>query len=293
MNTELEDTLAEALRHKADTVPHSPMPRLGAARHARRWLVPVAAAAVAIAGVAGVAVAVQPTAEQPAPPAAAKPKPGTLGPGEVYYVRSESDDSGTLVHHELWQSPQRTGPWQRRVSGAHVVDQGPTSGRCFPAAEVSEERCTHPGSWFNPTVDFLATASTDPAEIARQLHAEAVQEERARIRSGDFVESDETYSEANLAYLELSYLGGTLYANGLPAAVSAALKKVVAGLPGIEVNPKATNLRGRHGTGYALRNVKGEPLTLIFDGDAYIGNAHSWVEHGAAPGLGKPPSRTF
>ena len=295
MTTDLEDSLGEALRNRASTVPHSPMPRLGSPRPARHgWVVPVAAAVVALAGVAGVAVALQSGAEPPAAPAAstaAKPAPGALAPGEVYYSREESGDGGTVIRRELWQSPQRTGPWQERVEGADV--RGPAAGRCYPAAKPADEQCTRSGSWFNPTVDFLAKASRDPALIARQLHAEAVEEEQDRIDSGDFTESDETFSEANLAYLALTYLQGTLTANGMPADVEAALHQVVAHLPGVEVNPNAKNLHGERGTGYSLRDFKDRPLTVIFAGDKYIGSPTTAVEHGAAPGLGKAPSRMF
>src|SRR5262245_52441856 len=110
MNTELEDTLTDALRSRAGAVPPSRMPRLGvraaASRPARRgWLVPVAAAAVAAAGIGAAALTLAPPdAGTSQAPAATAPSPAEPQPGEVYYALTQSGTpGGVIIETELWQ----------------------------------------------------------------------------------------------------------------------------------------------------------------------------------------------
>lgn len=308
MNTELEDSLADALRARADAVPPSRMPPLGQAvvtdrRAPARRLVPlVAAAIVAVAvGAAAIvlapgddtsAIVVAPGDDTSAPSTAANP--AELAPGEVYYSLrlTEQGGGGAIMERQLWQPRDRTGAWSQRmaagrsiVDGRVVPDGGEVSSRpggvCYPAFETTDESCTAPASWFNPTVDFLATAPRDPATIGEQFHAAALAELERGNQSSD------------LAYLlELRMIGELLVGNGVPAELSSALRQVVAAIPGIEVTENMTNLTGAKGTGYSLPKPTGDPLTAIFNADGtYLGSPTESVRHGVAPGLGQPPSR--
>ncbi|MPZ82629.1 MAG: hypothetical protein GEV28_20410 [Actinophytocola sp.] len=311
MSADLEDTLTTALRAKASDVPASPMPRLGtgqvtAAPARRRWLVPVAAAVVAVVGIGGAALALAPGDSSAPTPITAAAGPDGLKPGEVYYSLSltSTGTNGVIVETQLWQPQDRTGAWQQKAVGGRSIEDGrvvpsedrveaPAGGECYPATKPSDASCTEPGAWFNPTLEFLANASHDPAVIKQQLWTEAVAEEKERTGpGGDFAPSAGTLSDENLTYLELNHLRGVLDGNGQPAELSAALKQVVASMSGIQVKENTANLVGERGTGYSLPNHEGELLTVVFDGEgAYLGSPTSAVSHGVAPGLGEAPSR--
>ncbi|GAB1511922.1 hypothetical protein [Actinophytocola sp. KF-1] len=289
MNADLEDALAEALRAKADAVPPTPMPRLGEPVRRTR-LVPVAASLFVAAAVVAAAVLFVPRDEQ-APPAAVTTTTTTAVPsdGGVYYsLRLSSIAGGKVIREtQLWQERERTGEWRQRVVDGSSIENGrvvpgpgrvdaPDGGACYPSLSATEELCTTPGTWMNPTVDFLATAPRDPATIAAQLHAEA-----AAV-------------SADLApVLELRAVGLLLGGNGVPEDLPGVLREVVAGLPGVEVVTDMADLTGRKGTGYRLPHPGGQ-VVVIFDGDdRYLGSPTEAVRHGIAPGLGEPPARMF
>lgn len=299
MNTELEDALTDALRAKADAVPNTPMPRLGAARARRSRLVPIAAAVIAVVAV-GVAAFVLVPGDDPANPAP-KPvpvaSPEVLAAGEVYYSLrlSAQADGQVIMEKQLWQPQDRAGEWRQQVAEGPLTKDGrvvPRSrieaspgGMCYPAFTATEPSCTAPASWFNPTPDFLATAPRDPETIGEQFHAAAV----AKVEHAHSLRAD-----IDLAYvLELKYIGELLAGNGVPAELSNALRQVVAAIPGITVTEDMANLTGQRGTGYSLAIAdQGRVLTVIFDADShYLGSPTEAVRHGVAPGLGQPPSR--
>ncbi|HYQ67505.1 hypothetical protein [Actinophytocola sp.] len=289
MNTELEDSLADALRAKANAVAPSRMPRLGRAAPARGRLVPLVAAAVAAVAIGGAAIVLAPGDAAPAVKVAT---PGALAPGEVYYsLRLTSQANGqAIMEKQLWQPRQRTGEWRQRMATGRTIENGRVvpagavtprpGGKCYPAYKVTDENCTAPGSWLNPTVDFLATAPRDPATIGEQFHAAAVAQ----------LEGDQS---GDLAYLvELRMIGELLAGNGVPPELSGALRQVVAAMPGIAVTEGMANLTGAQGTGYSLPKPKGNPQTVIFKADnTYLGSPTESIRHGIAPGLGQPPSR--
>jgi hypothetical protein len=296
MNTELEDSLADALRAKANAVPRSRMPRLGRATPARRGrLAPLVAAAVAtVTAVAVGAVAIALAPDDAAPePAVRVATPGQLAPGEVYYsLRLTSQANGqAIMERQVWQPRERTGEWRQRMALGQSIENGrvvPTGtvesrpgGRCYPAFEVTDENCAAPASWLNPTVDFLATAPRDPETIGQQFHAAVVAELRGTNQSGD------------LAYVvELRLIGELLAGNGVPPELAGALRQVVAAMPGIDVTEGMANLTGAQGTGYSLPKPKGGPQTVIFRADnTYLGSPTQSIRHGIAPGLDQPPSR--
>lgn len=286
MNTEI----TEALHARADAVPHSPMPRLGQATR-RRWPVPVAAAVAVVAAVGAVVVALS---GNDAPDKVATPPPATgLAPGEVYYTLRLTDIGAGHYFREtqLWQPPDRAGEWRQQVVGGQSIKDGrvvpggrldaPPGGVCYPATTATDKSCTAPGSWFNPTVDFVASAPRDPATIAEQLHAAALDVLRQNGQGEDLA-----------PMLELNRIGELLAGNGVPPELSAALRQVAAGLPGVTVTENTANLAGETGTGYSLPHPSAGTVTVIFDrDDHYIGSPTESVHHGIAPGLGRPPSR--
>jgi hypothetical protein len=300
MNTDLENDLAAALRHRAGEVPDMPCPPLTVApAPRRRWVMPVTAAAAVVAGLVAAGVVWLPGGgggEQDV----------TVGTApEVYYSRVVSKGPGPhFVELELWQGKGRTDEWRQDAVGGRTVKDGrvvpdgtvetggPTTGHCFPAATTADPECTAPGSWFSPTLDFLAGASRDPAEIANQLRDEAVAEEQRRTGpGGGFTVGNGTFSEENLAFLELNNVRLLLAGNGVPEDLVNALHEVVKQMPGIQVRPDMANLLGDKGTGYSLSDHKGKLLTLIFADGHYIGAPDQGVVHGFAPALGEPPSR--
>jgi hypothetical protein len=283
MNAELEDALTEALRAKADAVPRTPMPRLGAPVRRLR-LVPVAAAVLAVVAVGAAAFLFVPR-DEPTPPATVTTTVSSEG-GVYYSLRLSAIAGGRVVREtQLWQERERTGEWRQKVVDGAAIEDGrvvpgpglvgaPDGGACYPAFTATDESCTARGTWMNPTVDFLATAPRDPATIAAQLHAEAAD------------------VSADLApVLELRAVGLLLAGNGVPEDLPSVLREVVAGLPGVEVVPGMADLTGRKGTGYRLPHPGGEVVVIFDDDDRYLGSPKEAVRHGIAPGLGEPPSR--
>jgi hypothetical protein len=305
MSTDLENDLAAALRHRAGGVPVTPCPPLTAAAAPaprRGWVMPVTAAAAAVIGVVAAGVVLLPGGGDQQ-----KQQDTVVGQApEVYYSRIVTGVPGeNLAEVELWQGKARTDAWRQKIVGGvkvvagRVVPDGsitvlaPESGSCYPAETTTDERCTAPGSWFNPTVDFLANAPRDPEVIVQQLHDEAVAEEELRTApGGDFNADDKTFSDGNLAYLELNFLRPLLSGNGVPADLEVALRDAVKLLPGIQIQPDTANVLGEKGIGYSLPNYEGRLLTIIFDADGnYLGAPDQAVVHGFAPALGEPPTR--
>jgi hypothetical protein len=307
--TDLEQELRTALRSRAAEVPHSPMPRPApATQPARRGrLLPVAAAVVAAVGIAGAVVALTPDGHEGAPPpAVSRTDPYTLAPGEVYYLRTvRSDPYGErYTEMELWQSPRTTGPWRDRgvagtsVRDGRVVPSGEfaaqtTTGTCYPSTSAADISCKQPISWNNPTVEFLATASHDPAVLRRQLHAQAVAEAQQLINDGD-LSPELGLSERDLTLRVVSSVEAALSGNGVPPKLRAALHTVLTSLPGVRVREGVADRLGRRGTAYSFDETDypgAPPETLVFDGDVFLGTPVTAVVHGVAPGLGKAPSR--
>lgn len=306
--TDLEQELRTALRSRAAAVPHSPMPRPAPATQPTRRsrLLPVAAAVVAAAGIAGAVVALTPD-EPPAPPVSTTPAdPYTLRPGEVYYLISvHSDPEGErYTEQELWQSPQTTGPYRSQgvlgssVRDGRVVPSGEfaaqkQNGTCYPNTSAADVSCKQPVTWNNQTVEFLATASHDPAVLRRQLHAQAVTDAQQLINEGN-LNPELGLSERDLTLRVVSYVEMALSGNGVPPELRAALRTVLASLPGARVREGVADRLGRRGTAYSFDRIDypgAPPETLIFDGDLYLGTPVDAVVHGVAPGLGKAPSR--
>ena len=300
MTSDLEDAIADALRAKANAAPVPSMPPLGRAG-APAWprrLVPVAAVlAVAVAVGAALFVADRRDNAPAAPPAATSQAPtdGGLAPGEVYYqLRLTVQGTGPVIQErELWQPRERAGRWQQKVAMGTTIENGrvvpgvgqvgaPDGGVCYPAARATDETCTSRPDWFNPTVEFLATAPRDPATIGEQLHALSA----ALVAAGG--ESGEDLVNG----LTLRRIGELLAGNGVPPDLSAALREVAAALPGVTVTENMADLLGARGTGYSITHSRGGTVTVIFDAAGrYLGSPRDAVRHGVAPGLGQPPSR--
>jgi hypothetical protein len=307
MNTELEDTVSQALRARAGEVPHTPMPLLGAAttapaRPRRGWMVPVAAAGVVLLAV-GAAVLLGPGGDD-GPSQKVDVAQGVIAPGEVYYsLHLSAAGAGSYVERQVWQPQDPAADWKVESVIGQTIKDGRVvpgdgklqslKGECEDGTETEGKPCPGPAGWFNPTPEFLAVAPRDPAVIKQQLHDAAVAEEQKRTApGGGFSESSDSFSDANLAYLELNYLRGLLASNGVPVELSAALHQVIQDLPAIEVKNDVANLTGQRGTAYTLYDHKNQPLTVIFDAqNHYLGSPQESVHHGVAPAVGQPPSR--
>jgi hypothetical protein len=280
----VEDDLVAALHARADAVPHSPMPPLGTPRAQRKWLMPVAAAAAAILVAAAAVFMFRP--DDGAAPVATAPPDGVPAAGEVYYsLRLTDIGAGNVIREtQLWQPAEREGAWSQHIAMGLKIQDGRVvpggvgevgfrpGGVCYPGFEASDDACTTGPSWFSLTIEFLATASRDPAIIGQELA---------------------TGTDDHTAYLaELHMIGELLAGNGVPPELSRALRQVIAAMPGIEVTEGMANLLGERGTGYSYPHPKNGKVAVIFDADGqYLGSPKESVHHGIAPGLGKPPSR--
>jgi hypothetical protein len=256
-------------------------------------MVPVAAGVVAVvAAGAALFVFTPEDNEAPAPVHVAGPE----GPaqGEVYYSLRLTDlgAGGVLRETQVWQPQDQAGEWRQQVLQGTSIKDGrvvPGEGRvdalpggvCYPAFKPNSGSCTSDGSWYSPTLDFLAKAPRDPGQIGQLLRAESL----ART-------NDNGQHGADLAYLlELHMVAELLAGNGVPADLSAALQQAVAAIPGITVTKDMANLTGQRGTGYGITQ-QGRTVAVIFTADGhYLGSPTEAVHHGVAPGLGQPPSR--
>ena len=330
MNTELERSVADALRAKAGAVPNTPMPRLrravetGRTAQARRGrLMPVMAAVVAAVVVGVAAFVLDPGDNASVPVTGTSPtatSPSGLAQGEVYYSlrlspcgfaegqstqissacpKSSAMGGDAVVEEQLWQTRDRAGEWSQQVATGQSIRNGrvvpdsaytPPGGVCYPAFSATDDACAAPGSWLNPTVDFLAMAPRDPATIGPQIHGDVA----AWLHANDPQTALADNSADVVDLLQLHFISQLLTANGVPHELSKALQQVVAAIPGVEVTEDMANLTGERGSSYSLRDPQGALLTVIFDADGdYIGSPTVAVRHGVAPGLGQPPSRMF
>jgi hypothetical protein len=314
MNTELEDSLVEALRRKAEAVPPSRMPRLGQPARAARpmarrgRLVPIVAAVAAVVGIAGGVVALVPDERDGAPSPAGSQvprlEPETPRAGDVYYLRSvrelDPDRSPHYVQVELWQSTQRTGPWRSHTISGDTIDNGRVvpddlppeneSGACYPFEAAKEVGCKQRPSWqVYPSLEFLAAAPRDPAALGRQLHDAAYADAQRYVNEGSLPPDE--LSTRNVAIRELGIVQVVLSGNGVSAELRAALHEVVASLPGITATDNVRDRLGRPGTGYHYGNDPEQ--VAIFDGDTYLGSRDEAFVYGIARGPGKAPYRTF
>ena len=283
----LEDALAEALHANADAVPHTPMPRLGAA--SRRRLVPAVVAATAAVAIGAAAFLFVPR-DHATPPATGPITTTTATTpvgGEVYYSLRLTDlgAGGVIRETQLWQPEERTGEWRQQVvDGLSIRDgrvvPGPgkvgfrPGGRCYPAFEVTDEACVKSASLLNPTPEVLASTPRDPQYIGRVLHVAAV-----------------AMSEDLAPVVELKLAGELLTSNGVPADLVDSVRQVVAGLPGVEVVENMADPTGATGTGYQLPHPGGVVAVIFAEDGHFLGTPTEAVRHGIAPGLGEPPSR--
>jgi hypothetical protein len=162
------------------------------------------------------------------------------------------------------------------ASGGPAVAPGKRSATCdvagrAPGVVLSGTPARGSGTaWNRP--GYYRTLSHDPATMAHQLRAAAIEEERFRTGpGGGTVEAPDTFSERNLAYLELNYLRGFLTDTAFPASLEAPVQQVIVSLARnpqarIEVVPGARTSGGCVGTGYTAADVKGGRLpAVVFD----------------------------
>jgi hypothetical protein len=201
-----------------------------------------------------------------------------IGPGEYRYIATHAwwmatmDEYSYLAENvlETWVPAERHQEWllRREVTGArkwlsgteeearadgHPVDgpmwpEGEWRAPCgdFYAAESGEQPCRGKGSWQQPTPEFLAGVPTGTQELYDRLRADT---------SGRGSDPD----------LEMVvYVADALRTGQVPAQVRAAMYRVLAKVPGIQITEQVANLDGRRGTAYGI-SAAGARHDIIVD----------------------------
>jgi hypothetical protein len=275
----LKEHLMEEIRH--DRVDNSP------AQHGR-WLRPgLAAAAVATAVALTFVVTGNGGRSAPAPAASQATKllqnialaaektavPTGVRNDQYVYIREEGASLGSgkppalepLSRNEFWLSVDGTRPGLVNEPGMHNV----------PLAAGP------PGSTDTRSYRYLQTLPTDPDQMLKWL----------RTHSTGGKSTDQN------AFVEVETLiAGTLP----PPAVSAALYRAAAKIPGVVVVPDAVDAIGRHGVAVA-RVGDDKLLELIFDKKTYIYLGHreiaadttSWQKKGQTVAMTAIEQRTI
>ncbi|MFB7615644.1 CU044_5270 family protein [Kitasatospora sp. NPDC056181] len=215
---------------------------------------------------------------------AAVPGPSPVRENQFVYIGSKSagthvrTDHGksTLVSDELhqretWSSPDGTKGWliERGVTGPEGITlAGPTETGQAPTANLNA-----------PTYNYLATLPTDPDALLRKIYEET----RGKGRTPD--------QEA------FTTIGDLLGGSYPPAALTVALYKAAAKIPGVVTVDDAVDAVGRHGVAVArLDDTSGLRTEWIFDSTtlAFLGERSVQVEgESGENGLIKPGTVVF
>jgi hypothetical protein len=201
-----------------------------------------------------------------------------LGPGEYRYIATHAwwmatmDEYSYLAENvlETWVPADRTQEWllRRDVTGARMwvsgteeearadglpIDEpswpeGEWRAPCgdFYAAEAGDEPCRGEGGWQRPTPEFLAAIPTDTERLYDRLR-------RDTAGRG---------SDENLEMVV--YVADALRTGLVPAELRAAMYRVLAKVPGIQITEQVANLDGRRGTAYGI-SAGGHRHDIIVD----------------------------
>lgn len=277
-------------------------------RRRRRWAGWVAAAATVATVTAGTLVVQTVQFGGRAPSAAAvsqlnsaadrvAPADQPLGPGQYRYVATHAwwmstsvlrDGSYSYLAENLLETwvpadQKQEWLWRRDVTGARKWIGGteeearaagvPVDAAGWPegewrapcgdwfAAEKGRLPCAGDGSWQIPTPEFLSALPRDADELFDRLRAD-------------------TGSRGADADLEmLVYVADVLRTGLVPADLRAALYRVLARVPGIDVTEQVANLDGQKGAAYGIsakgirRDVIVDPVTGQFIGEREVTEA--------------------
>lgn len=113
--------------------------------------------------------------------------------------------------------------------------------------DVETDQCAEPGTWEDPTPEFIASLPTDPQQLYEKLVAD-----------------HEGQGDGKLEIPILESVGQGLNTGLYPADVRANIYRAIALIPGLEVTEGAANLDGRAGTAFGVSNGE-EQRDLIID----------------------------
>jgi hypothetical protein len=210
-----------------------------------------------------------------------------LGPGEYRYISTHAWWMSTAYEYsylaenllETWVPADETQEWlwRRDVTGARkwlagtepeaqaanipLEDMGWPEGEwqapCgdWFAEEEQRKPCSIRGSWQSPNAEFMASLPREPEELY----------DRLRDDVGD-------RGEAHMVI----YVADILRSGLVPADLRAALYRVLARVPGLEITEQVANLDGAKGTAYGIsqdgirHEVIIDPATGQFIGERQI-----------------------
>jgi hypothetical protein len=111
-------------------------------------------------------------------------------------------------------------------------------------------QCPDPGSFGDPTYRFLQSLPTDPQTLLNMIYG---------AHNGEQPPNEEAFTT----------IGDTLRESIPPPAVSAALYRAAALIPGVTVIPDATDALGRPGIAVSFTGVGDVQSEWIFDKDTF------------------------
>ncbi|WP_431952665.1 CU044_5270 family protein [Actinacidiphila sp. bgisy167] len=190
--------------------------------------------------------------------AAAESPAAPVGEGQYVYIESKS--AGTVVRHVHGTTSLAGTPLHRRQSwesrdgrDGWLIEPGTTGpgGRTLAGAD---EHGDVPRPTLNaPSYDYLATLPTDPRALLARIYEETK-------GMGDSPDQE--------AFTTIGDLLGESYP---PAALTAALYKAAARIPGVVAVDDAVDATGRHGVAVArLDEASGQRTEWIFDRKTHV-----------------------
>jgi hypothetical protein len=264
------------------------------AKPKRRWGWWAAAVATVAALVAGVLVVQTVQFDSTIPSAAAEKLNSAadnitavdepLGPGQYRYIATHAWWMATIANRapkhsysylaenllETWvpADEKQDWLWRRDVTGARKwvsgteaearADGYPIDDPGWPegewrapcgdwfAVEEGDKPCSQPGSWGTPNAEFMGSLPRDPGQLYDRLRADT---------SGKGSDPD----------LEMVvYVADALRTGLVPADLRAALYRVLAKVPGLQVTEEFANLDGQKGTAFGI-GAKGMRHDVIID----------------------------
>jgi hypothetical protein len=304
------------------------------ARPRRRWGWWTAAAGTVLALVAGVLVVQTVQFQDRLPNAAAAEKLNSaadnitavdepLGPGQYRYIAthawwmSSMDRYSYLAENllETWvpADQEQDWLWRRDVTGARKWVSGteeearanglPIDEPGWPegewrapcgdwfAADEGRRPCSQRGGWGTPDAEFLASLPRDPGRLYDRLRAD----------------TEGRGSDPDLEMVV--YVADALRTGLVPADLRAALYRVLAKVPGLQVTEEVANLDGRKGTAFGMsaggtrHDVIIDPATGQFIGERQVSEEgfaaipagtvmeYTSVTTTVVPGMGVEPAR--